>query len=209
MGTTWGTLPPTKPWGQPTWSSLLFCRRQNGPFKWGRAKSRNHNLRWSRCPALQGPPKCNCVSTRDPKALRDIVQFVLFIPCHIRLDFKKEKKNYVDQIKKKCWSDAKTSSKHSACTNIWRNHSQKLSSAWWRRNDVSSVCFLNRPANIKKGQIVTKTRKVWHESDSDSFRLMLCCRFDRLRVGNIFSVVPPLSWWIDSFSDFRTFRRSI
>ena len=78
--------------------------------------------------------------------------FSLFCSSPVTFDWilKKRRKIMLIRLKKKCWSDAKTSSKHSACTNIWRNHSQKLSSAWWRRNDVSSVCFLNRPANIKK-----------------------------------------------------------
>ena len=79
--------------------------------------------------------------------------------------------------------------KAAVSTNIRRRNSLKLSSAWWRRDDVSSVRFLNRPANNQKNQTVTKTRKAWHEIDPDSFRSMLCGKFDRLRACNIFRLL--------------------
>jgi len=50
------------------------------------------------------------------------------------------------------------------------------------RHDCEVTTSLQRgsstgPQIIKKSQTVTKTRKVWHEIDSVSFRSMLCCRF--------------------------------
>lgn len=86
-----------------------------------------------------------------------------------------------------------------------QNPAKPLSDAFFgmalRRDDVSSVRFLDRPANNqKKVKQLRKYAKNGNKTDPVSYRSMQCCRFDRLRTYNIFKLlwncIPVLTNWI-------------
>jgi len=112
--------------------------------------------------------------------------------------------------KKICWSDsAQNFFKAAVRTKIRRNRFRTLSSAW--RNVVSSMRFLNRPANNQK-----KVKQLRKHADNGNKSIQ--SPLDRCSVADLIvsehaaysnrCKITFLSWWIVSFSDFRTFHQS-
>ena len=102
-------------------------------------------------------------------------------------------------------------------TKMRRSHSLKLSSAWWRRDNVSSVRFLTRPAdNNKKPNSYENTLSLTWNRFGLPWSVLFCSAAYSGCYKNRITVLMNLNCFVydlsstqiqTSFSPFRTFRR--